>query len=388
MSEVVALQPEDQEHLDELIGKYVFDGGMSRIEAEDRALREILEARQKEAGGKKKDPFRFLRIGDLELTPPRWLVKNFLEAGSFCEIFGDPGCGKSFLGIELACRVATGTPFFGFEVKSPGPVYYLAAEGRGGLLRRFHAWAVARAQSIAEAPIFLNETPLSLVDEKSVGDAVTALKKMSDELKTTPSLIVLDTWSRCLAGDDSSPEDAALGVAAVDRLRACFPDVVVVVVHHTGNGIKDRSRGWSGLRAAVDTEFLMTKGSDGIIRLSCTKNKEGEAVEPMAFSTVGIDLGIVNDEGEPVYSAVLSEQDYTDPPAGKSPAAGKNQTLGVELLQKIVVEYSPLPVPLGIWRERFIAAGGVRTRFYELKNSLTRRGKIKVTEDGHVSLLF
>jgi hypothetical protein len=177
VGETNELQPEDRERLDELIGKYVFDGGMSRIEAEDRALREILEERSKEAEGRKKDPFRFLRIGDLELTPPRWLVKNFIEAGSFCEIFGDPGCGKSFLGIELACRVATGTSFFGFEVKSPGPVYYLAAEGRGGLLRRFHAWAVARVQSIAGAPIFLNETPLSLIDEKSVKDAVTALKK-------------------------------------------------------------------------------------------------------------------------------------------------------------------------------------------------------------------
>jgi hypothetical protein len=130
----------------------------------------------------------------------------------------------------------------------------------------------------------------------------------------------------------------------------------------------------------------MSKAPDGVVRLSCTKNKEGEAVEPMAFTLAGIDLGITNDDGEPVFSAVLSETDYTDPPSGRQAAGGKNQTMGIELLQKLAVEYSPLPVPLGVWRERFITAGGARNRFYDIRNTLIRRGKIKVDGAGHVSL--
>jgi RecA/RadA recombinase len=377
----------DPDEFFEASGK-LMDSGLSRedadVEAVRRLAKEAAEGEKKESG--KKDPFRFIRVGDLPLTPPRWLVKNFLETGSFCEIFGDPGCGKSFMAIELACAVATGTRFFNMDIKTPGPVYYLAAEGKGGIIRRFRAWSIARAKPLAGAPLFINETPLFLIDETCTIQAITALKKMTESLTLPPALVILDTWSRSLGGDDSSPQDAALGVAAVDKVRGYFPEAVVTVIHHSGNGIKDRSRGWSGLRAAVDTEFLMSKASDGIVRLSCTKNKEGEAVEPMAFTLAGIDLGIVNDEGEPIYSAVLSETDYTDPPSGKPAAGGKNQTMGIELLQKLAVEYSPLPVPLNVWRERFMAARGARNRFHELKNSLLRRERIKVSEDGYVFL--
>jgi hypothetical protein len=131
----------------------------------------------------------------------------------------------------------------------------------------------------------------------------------------------------------------------------------------------------------------MERGSDDVIRLTCTKNKESEPPEPMAFAFAGIDLGIKDEDGNPVYSAVLSETDYTDPPSGRPAAGGKNQTLAIELLQKAVVDYSPSPVPLSAWRERFIAGGGARNRFHELKNSLMRRGKIKISETGHVSLV-
>jgi hypothetical protein len=263
VSEAAALRPEDQDLLNELIGKYVFDAGMSRIEAEDRALREILEER-KEKAGEKKDPFRFLRIGDLELRPPHWLVKHLIETDGF----GEPGCGKSFLAIEISCRVVTGTPFFGFEVKHPGPVYYLAAEGRGGLIRRFRAWSIARGVSLEGVPLYLNETPLTLIDELSCRNAITALRKKADELKVPPGLIVVDTWSRNLGGDDSSPQDAAVGVAALDQIRGQFQNVACLVIHHSGQSMKDRSRGWSGLRAAVDFEFRMERGSDDFLRLT------------------------------------------------------------------------------------------------------------------------
>jgi hypothetical protein len=386
MNETAALKPGDRDRLDELIGKYIFDAGMSKLDAENRALGEILEEREKETEGKKQDPFRFLRVGDLELRPPRWLVKGLIEADGFGEVFGEPGCGKSFLGIELACRVATGTPFFGFEVRNPGPVYYLAAEGRGGLLRRFRAWGIARGAALEGAPLFLNETPLVLVDEMSCRNAIRALEKKAAELKTPPALIVLDTWSRNLGGDDSSPQDAAIGVSALDQIRSRFQNVACLVIHHSGQNVKDRSRGWSGLRAAVDFEFRMERGSDDLIRFTCTKNKEAELPDPMAFKLAGIDLGINDEDGKPVYSAVLSETDYVDDPGQRKSCPGKNQALAVELLQKALGEYTPVSgtppgVPLTLWRDKCWAAFGNKNRFYDIRDSLVRRGKIQIKEE-------
>jgi hypothetical protein len=356
------------------------DGGMSREDADLRAMTEaVAEAREEDRGA-----FRFVRVGDVPLTPPRWLIKNLIETDSFGEIFGEPGCGKSFMAIELACCVATGTPFFGYEIKYRGPVYYLAAEGRGGLVRRFRAWSIARGIPFEGAPLFLNETPLVLIDELSCKNAIAALRKKADELQAPPSLIILDTWSRNLGGDDSSPQDAAMGVTALDQVRSCFQNVSCI--HHSGQAVKDRSRGWSGLRAAVDFEFRMEKGSDGILRLSCTKNKEAEIPEPMAFKFAGIDLGVKGEDDKPVYSAVLSETDYTDPPSGKPAAGGKNQTLAIELLQKVIAEHTPvcgLPsgVPLNLWRDKCWAAFGNKSRFYDIRDSLVRRGKIQIKEE-------
>jgi hypothetical protein len=291
----------------------------------------------------------------------------------------------------MAACVATGTPFFGYEIKNPGPVFFLAAEGRGGLIRRFCAWSIARGVSLKEAVLFLNETPLILIDELSCKNATNALQKMAGELKTPPVLLIVDTWSRNLGGDDSSPQDAAIGVAALDQIRSRFQNVTCLVVHHSGQNIKDRSRGWSGLRAAVDFEFRMERGSDDLLRLSCTKNKEAEPPEPMAFKFAGIDLGIKDEDGKEVYSAVLSETDYVDDPGHKKTCPGKNQALAVELLQKTIEEYTPIPglpagVPLNLWRDKCLAVFTQRTRFYEAQKSLVRRGKIQVKE-GYVSFV-
>jgi hypothetical protein len=388
MNDYPELTQEEYEELAEYSGKLMADG-MGKTEADVKAFVKILEKRKKAAEAGKKDPFRFARIGDIPLTPPKWLVKGLIEADSFGEIFGEPGCGKSFLAIELACCVSTGTRFFGYEIKNPGPVYYLAAEGRGGLMRWFHAWALARKINLKQAVLFLNETPLVLIDEISCRDAIAALKKKAEELKAPPSLIILDTWSRNLGADDSSPQDAAMGVAALDQIRSHFQNVACLVIHHSGQNIKDRSRGWSGLRAAVDFEFKMERGSDDLLRLSCTKNKEGEPPEPMAFKMTAIDLGVKDEDDKPVYSAVLSETDYTDDPGQKKTCPGKNQALAIELLKKAIEEYTPVPgfpagVPVSLWRDKCWAVFDQKTRFYDMRDSLVRRGKIQIKE-GYVS---
>jgi hypothetical protein len=193
-----------------------------------------------------------------------------------------------------------------------------------------------------------------------------------------------------LGGDDSSPQDAAIGVSALDQIRSCFQNVACLVIHHSGQNIKDRSRGWSGLRAAVDFEFRMERGSDDLLRLTCTKNKEADLPEPMAFKMVGIDLGIRDEDNNPVYSAVLSETDYTDDPGQKKACPGKNQALAIELLQKVIDEYTPVSgfppgVPLNLWRDKCWTVFEQKTRFYDIRKSLVRRGKIQI-RDGYVSL--
>ena len=78
------------------------------------------------------------RLSDISLGPIQFLVDDLLPEGSLSMLFGDPGCGKSFIAIDIAMCVATGTSFHGKPV-TKGAVIYIVGEGYRGLTQR--AWA-------------------------------------------------------------------------------------------------------------------------------------------------------------------------------------------------------------------------------------------------------
>ncbi|MDR1250723.1 MAG: AAA family ATPase, partial [Treponema sp.] len=344
-------------------------------------LQNKLEAQAPDPGG----GLRFERVGGMEVKASSWLVQGLLETDSFACLFGDPGAGKSFLAIELAACVATGTPFYGLQVKHPGPVIYIAGEGRTGLVRRFRAWSIARGKPLDNAPLFLNSGAVSLIDDVSMVAVVKALKTLVKELDRPPVLAILDTWRRTLGGDDSAPSDAAAGVAALDALRARFENFAALVVHHEGH-TKGRGRGWSGLRAAVDVEFRAERGKDELLRLECTKAKDTRPVDPMAFQFISTELGITDEEGNPFTSAVLNTVGWTpDTEAATKKPAGKNQALALDILKRLEAEArenrgNDGRVSLDWWRDECKPEGIVRQRFYDVRVSLEKAGKIKVQD--------
>lgn len=76
--------------------------------------------------------FRFVKAATLEFTPPRFVVRGFIEADSLALFFGDPASGKSFAALDLACAIATGNDWHGAKVDQ-GSVVYVAGEGQNGL---------------------------------------------------------------------------------------------------------------------------------------------------------------------------------------------------------------------------------------------------------------
>ncbi|MDV7400135.1 AAA family ATPase, partial [Arthrospira platensis SPKY1] len=51
--------------------------------------------------------FEFSRVDSLGLTEIQWIIEGYVEADSLAQVFGDPGCGKSFVAIDMACSIAT-----------------------------------------------------------------------------------------------------------------------------------------------------------------------------------------------------------------------------------------------------------------------------------------
>jgi biotin operon repressor len=251
--------------------------------------------------------FQFFDVSDLisDIKPIDWLIKRFFESDSLALIYGAPGGGKSFFAVDVACSIATGTPWMSNDVKQ-GTVFYIAGEGHNGLARRFKAWETARGVTIEAGRIFKSGGAMQALDEasvKEVSDMIADQVMVSGEI---PGAIVIDTLARNFgAGDENSTEDMSTFIQHVDQwLRRRF-GCCVILVHHSGHNA-ERARGSSALKAAVDAEYEISKDDSGNIKIKTTKMKDAELPGDMILRLKGVELpGLVDEDGQPVTSAVL-----------------------------------------------------------------------------------
>lgn len=256
---------------------------------------------QPEPGDTPAKAFRFIAVGDLEYRAPEYLIGDLIETETLGLLFGDPGCGKSFVAADLGLSVATGASFHGREVRQ-GAVFLIAGEGHNGLTRRFAAWARHRGVDLKSAPLFMSNRPAQFLDRESAREVAEAVRQLAAQ-HGTPALIVIDTLARNYGpGDENSTSDMGAFIAAVDDLKAGFPGCAVLIVHHSGHGDKQRARGAMALKGALDCEYRVEK-TDSTIRLTNTKMKDAEPPKPLAFTLKGVDLG------GGASSAVLIETD-------------------------------------------------------------------------------
>jgi len=299
------------------------------------------------------------------------LVRDLLEAESLAVLFGPPGSAKSFLALDLGASIATGADFHGRPIETHGLVAYVAGEGQGGLARRLRAWSIARGASLNEAPFLVSTEPAGLCLEASVAAVESAIAGAA-KTHGSPVLLVFDTWSRNLAGDENSSLHSALGVAALDRLRKPW-GAAVLVIHHEG-WAQGRARGSTVLRAAADLELRVERGGDGLVRVAPTKVKDTGPPAPLAFALADVELGINDEEGRPVSSAVLREVQYRIE-AGPRSLIGKNQRTALGILEDLAAE--GLPVLATEWRNACGASGLDRRRFSEARASLLAEGVVR-----------
>jgi len=250
----------------------------------------------------------FATAHELASNPRRadWLIAGAFERGSFGLLFGDPGSGKSFLALAWSCAIASGLGWLGRGVQA-GSVVYVAGEGFAGLGRRLNAWSQHHASPLDATPLFVTRAPKNLIDPAHVAALLVELMALPQPI----ALVVVDTMARATPGmnEDRASEVGAF-VAACDRIRSELR-AAVLVLHHSPHSDKTRAKGSIALKGAVDFEAaLTTTTEDGVVRLTCTKMKDGEPFAPifLRFLSVG--------EGE-TTSAVLIECEAPPERSGK-----------------------------------------------------------------------
>jgi hypothetical protein len=320
------------------------------------------------------------RADQIEIRPPDWLLRGAIERDAFALIFGDPGCGKSFLAIDWACRVATGTPWRGYDVK-PGPVVYVAGEGQQGFGRRIRAWSEHHGVGLDGVPLYLSPA-VAMPDPADLKALVTAIDTGVAAVGQRPTLIVLDTLARNFGGgDENATPDMGRFVLACDAVRTLY-GCTVLVVHHSGHADKSRARGAIALKAALDAEYRLS--NEGGLLLTATKMKEAELPPTLSMELVTVELPGLKDEfGLPVTSAAIDVTDAdTSALVAKTRAVsgrrGKALTLGLDVARRLVLEADDGRVGLKEWHDACQAAGMQPSTRYSVLGKLRERGEIDI----------
>jgi RecA-family ATPase len=304
-------------------------------------------------------PLPVLRAAQLDdaATQPRWLVENLWAASGVGVIGGTPKSLKTWVGLDLAVSVATGTPCLGcFPVHQHGPVLIYLAEDRLCAVReRLDSLVTHRRCSLEQLDVHVITSPsLSLDVEPDVRrlDATVAALR--------PKMLLLDPFVRLVrSADENSAQDVA-GILAVLREIQRRHDVAVVVTHHTRkNGRASQHgqalRGSGDFHAWLDSALYLTHERE-VLRLS-VEHRAAPAPDSVLVRLVG----------DPPHVAVVEPGDV--------------QTERVSLDNRVIDALTASPTPMR--REQLRQALAVNNaRLGETLTRLERAASVRRTPAG------
>lgn len=246
-------------------------------------------------------------------TPPDEIVEGVLTAGGASVCYGDSNSGKTFFAIDLACAVARGVPWMGRKTE-PGLVIYLAAESPASVQARLQAYQ--RHHRVRVPNLAIVQNPIDLFDSEADTEAVINLVRQLEKQRTKAVLIVGDTLARLSAGaNENAGQDMSLVVRRIDRIRN-ETGTHFTVIHHSGKNAAAGSRGWSGVRAAVDTEIEVTDSPTGRCAEITKQRDLSTKGDRIGFRLTVVTLGETK-WGTPATSCVVDGADAPQKATGK-----------------------------------------------------------------------
>lgn len=281
------------------------------------------------------------------LPPPTYLIDRFLLTSSLAVLWGPPGVMKSFVALDWALSIATGTYWQGQRVEKC-PVLYVAAEGSSGLSQRQEAWSKENNVYDTSGVFWLPER-VNLLESGNADALAEVVKEMS------VGFVVIDTLNRSIpGGDENSSRDMGAAVEAADHVRRETGATVLFLHHATKSG--ETERGHGSLHGGVDTG-IRAKGGTSAVTLSCQKQKDGAPFDDITLHAKDVGSSIV-------LTSRSSPVEDTD----------ELSRAEVELLDGVNRYGSPEPIGSAAlmkameWKE---------SRFYATKSKLLDRGLIE-----------
>jgi hypothetical protein len=188
------------------------------------------------------------RVHEIETQAPEkaWLIHSIWAHSGVGIIGGAPKCCKSWLGLDMAVSVASGTPCLGrFAVEDPGPVLvYLAEDALPAVRSRIAALCAQRRLELEHLEAFVVTAPLLRLDVKQDQQR---LRRTIAALQ--PRLLLLDPLIRLHRLDENSSADISGLLGYLRDLQRSF-GTAIVLVHHVGK--KQHAQPGQALRGSSD----------------------------------------------------------------------------------------------------------------------------------------
>ena len=239
-------------------------------------------------------PFPVVRPSDLRTsaasTTP-WLIEQLWTAQAVGIIGGTPKSYKTWMALEMAVAVASGSACLGsFAVPSPGPVLLYAAEDSESALR-------LRLESLADH----HRLQLAYLDIRVISADSLRLDRTPDQerLEATlmlhrPALLILDPLVRLHAIDENAAGEIAALLGYL-RLLQRKTGVAIALVHHARKNLSASGgagyslRGSSDLYAWVDS-FLYLRRHHAQLMLSA-EHRSASGAGPLALELANVESG-------------------------------------------------------------------------------------------------
>lgn len=267
-----------------------------------------------------------------EAYPPDRLIRRLLGEAALILIYGEPGCGKTFLATDMGLAIALNRSWFGRAV-THGAVLYVAAEGAAGIGNRILAFKI-KNETPDSVPFVIIPVSINLgTGDTDAAAVITAAQEVEAKTGHVVRLVIIDTLARTMgAGDENLAADMGRFIAACDQVRHTI-GASIMIVHHKGKSANGGARGSSALLGAVDTALEIERRESGRVA-RIVKQKDGADGEEIGFDLDIVEIGR-DEDGVPITSCVVR---HTDEIAERRRKLSPSLKRALEALHNLLVD--------------------------------------------------
>jgi len=307
----------------------------------------------RESPGVKRPPQQFHLADVLTMTreappPIDWLLTDRIALGDISLIVGEPGCGKSWVTLDLAITQALGLPTMGHFHTDPRRVLLVDEENPADeVWRRLRhilaAWEVS-PEGLSERLFISKPCQGFSFREPSF---VKAIQRQIDELQ--PEIIIFDSLTAIadIRDESKAPEVRRFYHDRLYPLRA-LNNATIICVHHTSKAVyqiertvraQAFARGSIDFLAGCDSALLLENApaahGPGTLKLSPLKVRRGEMPSDILLRLVKGTSGGVR----PLLHSITGNGS----PRGGPERASQPMQAQAAILARLRASPSPLP---------------------------------------------